>query len=727
MTGIATSKVTSPENGVLFGVAILLSSFLLFQVEPLIAKLILPWFGGAATVWAACMLFFQVVLLVGYGWAHWLSRQTASRQKIAYLALLGLSLVMLPILPADRWRPGPAEDPLLRILGLLAATVGLPYFLLSTTSPLLQVWRSRSEGGAMPYRLFALSNAGSLIGLLSYPVLVEPLLTNRQQVWMWSVCYCGFAAVSAVIAMRRASAEPAGRKEKPVVPPGLRERLVWMALAAAASALLLATTNHLTQNIAAMPFLWVVPLSLYLLSLILCFDRDRWYDRSLFAILAAVSMPVLAYAISGNGNIREPKAAVAVVCGTVFVLFMICHGELARRRPEPAHLTTFYLMVCAGGAAGGVLVGLAAPYLLNALYDPMIVLSLTGVLLVYLFRPDRMFGFSKRLSFIGLLIAYCVLIMAKYGSIAMLGACLLAVCVFRVSRERASVALYSMAVGLVAGVAGYLVQDTLLSIANSSVLARNFYGALAVYDQPSGGTMGPVRVLRHGVIEHGEQFLLPEYQGHATTYYARQSGIGLAIQALMTQGPLTAGVIGLGAGTLATYARPGDRYTFYEINPAVVEIAQSQFTFLSHCATPPAIIPGDARLSLEHEADRQFDILAVDAFSGDAIPAHLLTREAFRLYWRHLKADGVLAVHVSSRYLSLGPVVAAGAVENQKQAMMVAYRGDREKNESASDWVLVTSRTGFADLPEIRGAAEPIRSASRVWTDDYSNLLSVMR
>jgi hypothetical protein len=311
----------------------------------------------------------------------------------------------------------------------------------------------------------------------------------------------------------------------------------------------------------------------------------------------------------------------------------------------------------------------------------------------------------------------------------MVGAALLALCVFRVSGGNEGAALYVMAVGLTAGIAGYLVLDIFGSVAGSRMLVRSFYGALAVYDQPSGGTLGPVRVLRHGVIEHGEQFLNAPYEGHPTTYYARQSGVGLAIQALMTQGAVNVGVIGLGAGTLATYTRPNDRYTFYEINPLVIEIAQSEFTFLRHSEVPATIIPGDARLSLEHEPDRHFDILAVDAFSGDAIPVHLLTREAFRLYWRHLKPDGVLAVHVSSRYLSLGPVVAKSVAENQKRAMIVAYPGDAGKNESPSDWVLATSRKGFFDRPEILASARPIPAIAGVgvWTDAYSNLYRVLR
>ena len=500
-----------------------------------------------------------------------------------------------------------------------------------------------------------------------------------------------------------------------------------MALAACASALLLAVTNHLTQNIAPIPFLWVLPLSLYLLSLILCFDSDRWYQRPWFALLGVISMPVIAYAISSANPIREPKAAIAVICAPLFVLFMLCHGELARRRPASDYLTTFYLMLAAGGAAGGFLIAFAAPYLLNALYDPMIVLTGTGLLLVFVFRPVRLRGRLRDLMVTGLLISYCVLLAAKSGAIAILGGVVLVACVFRISGGKESTALYALAVGLAAGIGGELAEDTLASIGGSRVLARNFYGALAVYDQPSTGVMGPVRVLRHGSIEHGEQFLQPQYQGHATTYYARDSGVGLAIQALMKSGPIHVGVIGLGAGTLATYARPDDRYSFYEIDPNVIAIAQSEFTFLRRCPAPVEIIRGDGRLGLEREPDRQFDLLAVDAFSGDVIPVHLLTREAFQSVLAASESGRCPGVAYYEPVSDARPVAAMAAIENRKRAMLVAYRGDPERNESASDWVLVTSRANFFDLNEIRRAAQPIQipAGLRPWTDDYSNLFEV--
>ncbi len=774
----------------LFAATILLSAFLLFQVQPLIAKLILPWFGGSAAVWTSCMLFFQLALLGGYAYAHWLNGQTGRRQTFIHLTLLVLSFLSLPILPSVWWKPHGGEDPLLRIIGLLAATVGLPYFLLASTSPLLQSWYSRANGGAMPYRFFALSNAGSMLGLLTYPVLIEPYLTSGAQAWMWSISYVVFVAVCALVAWRAASSsvseQPAATTTAMTDAPApqWRDYLVWMGLAACASALLLAVTNHLTQNVAAIPFLWVLPLSLYLLSFILCFDSDRWYNRWLFTRLAAVAVPGIAIAISnedvrervealGNhlpafkdaissvSNISDLKLALAFFSVTLFVLFMVCHGELARRRPAPRYLTSFYLMVSVGGAIGGLLVGFAAPYFLNGLYDLPIIVSLTAFLLVYLLWHERGKN-AANTSFldepydnivIGVMTAALVvfiavrLIAAKFGSPAFLSQPFLSgpydstvmlsiagfIALYVLWRGRGSIdegfVMSVIAAGLAVGITGFLARDTYNSVKHSQVLVRNFYGALRVYDEASDGSWGTVRVLRHGTIDHGEQFLAPQHQRFATTYYSTNSGVGLAIQKLQTYGPMNVGVIGLGSGTLATYARPIDHYTFYDINPLVPGIAQTQFHFLDGCMAPHEIVLGDARLSLEREKSKQFDVLAVDAFSGDAIPVHLLTRQAYALYWRHLKPDGVLAVHVSNRYLSLGPGVALAAAETGKQAMVVSIDGDDEKEVDASDWVLVSSRKGFFEQPEIKGADMKITPIPglRTWTDDYSNLYKILR
>jgi hypothetical protein len=831
-TGLQDSPSTPGPRvpAILFGITIVLSAFLLFQVQPLIAKQILPWFGGSAAVWTSCMLFFQIALLAGYAWAHFLSEQPVKRQILFHVTLILVSLAVLPIIPSVRWKPAGGDDPLLGILGLLTATVGLPYFLLSATSPLLQSWYSRANGGAMPYRFFALSNAGSMLGLLTYPVLVEPYLTNHHQAWMWSGGFIAFAASFVLVAWRSRNA----RSEEIVrvdvdtaAAPTWNEKLLWTALAACASALLLAVTNHMTQNVAAIPFLWVLPLSLYLLSFILCFDSDRWYKRGFFAKLAAVELGAMAYSMSEGGNFTNLKVAVAMLSAALFVFFMVCHGELARRRPASRYLTSFYLMVSVGGAIGGLLVGFVFPYVLPALIDLPIVLSLTAFLFTWLLWRDHSarpkekdkadaflneprdkfvivlllagaFAFiadrvamsiysgapsllagawdapvlisfaaifvtyllwrsrgavdassQKRDIVIALLLAAAtivVTVLASYGikidingmgdvptGVIPLG--LLIVYLAWRSRDtfdnNSLVCFFAILIAF--GLTGYMGHETWNNIGSARLLKRNFYGALVVYDQASSGDMGPVRVLRHGTINHGEQFLWPQNLRHATTYYAEQSGLGLALRSLRIEGNLNVGSIGLGAGTTAVYARPGDHYYFYDINPNVPIIATTQFSFLEHCYGKHEVILGDARLSLEdelkHGINRHFDLLSVDAFSGDAIPVHLLTREAYKVYWQHLLPDGVLAVHVSNLYLSLAPEVALAAAADGKQAMEINFDGDDDREESASEWVLVTSRKGFFDRDEIKAVATKIAPIPglRLWTDDYSNLYKILR
>jgi hypothetical protein len=753
-----TGRASVPVPAILFGFTIVLSAFLLFQVQPLIAKLILPWFGGSAAVWTSCMLFFQFALLGGYAYAHWLSEQEGRRQSFIHIGLLAVSFLSLPILPSVWWKPSGPGDPLLRILGLLAVTVGLPYFLLSSTSPLLQAWYSRSTGGSMPYRFFALSNAGSMAGLLTYPVLIEPYLTNRVQAWMWSISYAAFALICAAVAFRSRAGhvEHATVRTDTAAAPRISERMLWMGLAACASGLMLAMTNHLTQNLAPIPFLWVLPLSLYLLSFILCFDSDRWYQRWIFVSLAAVSIPGMVYLINEGGYI-DLRKSVSLFCAMIFVLFMVCHGELARRRPAPAYLTSFYLMVSLGGAAGGLLIGFAAPYLFNALYDLPVVLSLICFLFAWLLWRERrpatdLPGDSLQradkvtmvtwAAALAVYFLYRYIAAARFHKPALLKAAYDAPVLFGLAavigayliwRGRGMMDMrflrFAIAAGIAAGVICYLARNAYSEVSDGRVLVRNFYGALKVFDSETDGRQGPVRTLRHGTIDHGEQFLWPQNSHRPTTYFTGGSGIGLAIHSLQKDGLMHAGIIGLGAGTLAAYARAGDHYRFYDINPLVLQVAATQFTFLKDCYAPHEVILGDARLMLEKEEPQNFDLFVVDAFSGDAIPVHLLTREAWALYWHHLKPDGVLAVHVSNRYLNLGPVVDLGAQANGKQARMVTYEGTDIDEEAASDWVLVTARPGFFDQPDIRKAAAKIPpiAALRPWTDDYSNVYRILR
>lgn len=765
-TSTAPVRERQEVKGWVFAPTILLSAFLLFQVQPLIAKLILPWFGGSAAVWTTCLLFFQVALLGGYAYAHWLQDLDGRAASVVHVVLLAGSIVFLPILPSAWWKPSGAEDPLLHILGLLTATVGLPYFLLSSTSPLLQSWYSLANRGAMPWRFFALSNAGSMLGLLTYPVLIEPWLTGREQAWSWSIAYGIFALGCAVVALRswHKGHERAAVQATPA--PRWPERLLWIALAACSSALLLAMTNHLTQNIAAIPFLWILPLSLYLLSFILCFDSDRWYNRWLFTRLAAVALATIGYGITGSGIFTNIKIALAFFSVALFVVFMVCHGELARRRPAPDHLTSFYLMVSVGGAVGGLLIALAAPYLLDALYDlPIVVVGVSCLLLGLLWKAqgkaavrailDASFLDQRRDKVVGglliaLFFAFVIarLIGAQLARPEFFSAPFLeapfdspvllsitgAIALYVLWRGRGVITeqamLFAVAVCITVGITGFLIRDVWVSVSHSRLLVRNFYGALQVYDTSSGGPKGELRVLKHGTIDHGEEFLTPAYRRQPTTYYAPNSGVGRAIRGIEPSGPLNVGVIGLGTGTIAAYSRAGDHYTFYDINPLVPNIARRQFAFLHTSPAAVNIELGDARLSLERESPKHFDVLAVDAFSGDAIPVHLLTRQAFALYWRHLKPDGVLAVHVSNHYLNLGPVVSLAAAETGRPARMVSLNDDDDEEAiSPSDWVLVTSRPGFFDLPELKGSGEPITGIPglRTWTDDYSNLYRILR
>jgi hypothetical protein len=836
MTASYSTARTPRVPAALFGVTILLSAFLLFQVQPLIAKLILPWFGGSAAVWTSCMLFFQMALLGGYAWAHWLSQRPTNRQVVIHGALLLVSLAALPIIPSVRWKPTGGEDPLLGILGLLTVTVGLPYFLLSATSPLLQSWYSRANGGAMPYRFFALSNAGSMAGLLTYPFLVEPYLTNGHQAWMWSIGFLIFMACLLAVAFLARNAHAAApaidETEDTSPPPTLADKLLWIGLAGCASALLLAFTNHLTQNVAAIPFLWVLPLSLYLLSFILCFDSDRWYRRRFFVPLAVVELLSTAHAISNQGNFDNLVVAVSIFSAALFVFCMVCHGELAMRRPSSRHLTSFYLMVSIGGAAGGLLVAFVFPYVLPALIDLPIILALTAFLFAWLlwrsYSAESPGGLNDEnfLNAPGDKYAIAVLLTAAFGYIVarILGAkfagwdpflaapwdgpILLTIGAFFIlyilwrsrgdvepsdeKRDRIVIAVLLGAlalftggrilmarffaapafpddprdlpiagvlagltilflmwrcrdtlnnnmmicgagVALAFGLTGYMAHDVWNYMGGARLMMRNFYGALTVYDHEANNDWGPYRELRHGTIEHGEQFLWPQRERHATTYYAEQSGLGLALLSLRVEGPLNVGSIGLGAGTTAVYARPADHYFFYDINPIVPYIANTQFSFLLHCFGKHEVILGDARLSLENELkrgiNRHFNLLSVDAFSGDAIPVHLLTREAFKVYWRDLVPDGVLAVHVSNRYLSLAPVVALAAKEAGKQAMDINYDGNDGAQETSSEWVLVTSRPGFFERDTIKAVAKKIDPIPglREWTDDYSNLYKILR
>ncbi|HYK78874.1 MAG TPA: fused MFS/spermidine synthase [Micropepsaceae bacterium] len=666
-------------------------ALLLFAVEPLIAKMILPWFGGSAEVWITCLLFFQAALLVGYLYAHVLTTRVAPAwQWRTHLFLLTVSLLFLPIIPSERWKPAGGEEPLPFILALLAATIGLPFVLLSATGPLTQAWLSRSHSranaGHQIYRLYALSNLGSLIALLSYPVLIEPWLPTRQQAWSWSLIYLVFALLSAVAAWttRNAIAEIDRTSADDEPKPKIRDRVLWFVLALCASATLLGATNHMLRNIAAIPLLWVLPLSLYLLSFIICFDSPRWYYRpAWYALFTAASSAMIYYA--RNFFVSDYVAQLALFNGGLFVICMVCHGELASLKPSPRHLTAFYLTIAAGGAAGGLLIAAVAPVLLRDDYDLALLLPSVTLLVIWLAWRRIPAAEPAWLRWSGLLFPLYLWLFLT-GSLAL-----------------------------------YLRAD----LADILVSVRNFYGPLRVTLRPATATSAEIIMLRNGNIVHGREFTAEAKRCEPVSYYAPASGIGLAIGEMGKNGPLNVGVIGLGAGTIAGYGRAGDVYRFYEINPQVRDLATRTFHYLS-CPAQSSVELGDARLSLERENPRNFDVLALDAFTGDAIPVHLLTTEAFQLYWRHLKPDGILAVHVSNRYVDLAPIVARAAEENGKFARLITNVGDDvDVVVDGSYWVLVSANADFFSRLPAQG--QPIALGPRAWTDDYSNLWQSLR
>lgn len=710
-----------------FALAIFLGAFLLFQVQPIIARCLLPWFGGTPAVWTTCMLFFQVLLLGGYAYAHWLvTKVRPARQAAVQGLLLALSLVVTgllavrwhaPLIPDDSWKPASPDFPIARLVILLAVTVGLPYFVLSTTSPLLQAWFSRARPGVSPYRLYTLSNTGSLLALLSYPFLIEPALPMRAQAGVWAGGYLAFTALYALCALRtpRAAAapaaseglpaadaaapdEPAAPQPQPQPQPGRREWLTWIGLPALASALLLAVTNQVCQEIAVIPFLWILPLSLYLLTFIICFDSPRWYSRDAYLLPLLLILPLVAIVIL-RVDFVEVKLQIPVYCAALFLCCMFCHGELVARKPSPRHLTAFYLAVSVGGALGGLFVAVVAPLIFRRFYELHVSLTLCWALGLYTLSRWRVLP--------------------------------------RLLRVPLAVVLAGSTFAL--PVWSYTHKDD----PGSRVLlaARSFYGVFRVDDEYRNSPEYHRHKLQHGGTIHGLQYLAARYRRAPLSYYTKGSGLGLAFEChprrLSPPGgrPLRVAVVGLGTGTIAVYGRTGDYFRFYEINPQIRDMALNPryFSYLSDTTAKVEVAMGDARLSLERElrdsGSQQYDIIALDAFSSDAIPAHLLTREAFALYLEHLrKPDGVIVVHTSNRSLDLPPIAFGLADYYHLSSALIENRPDAT-GCFTNDWVLVTPSERFLQHPWIRGlsAERPPDRHLRLWTDDYYNLYQILK
>jgi hypothetical protein len=668
-----------------YGLTIFLSAFLLFQVQPLIGKMILPWFGGSAAVWTTCMLFFQLVLLLGYFYSHWVVRYLSpSRQSLVHGSLLLVSLLLIPISPSLDWKPTGAENPTLRILGLLTVSIGLPYFVLSTTGPLLQAWFARERSGLVPYRLFALSNFGSMLALLAYPVAVEPIFPTLWQSYLWSGLYACFVAACALLAWRGRHGHPLVEQAHHEGPaPRWTDKVLWAALAACPSILMVADTSFLTTNIAPIPMIWVAPLALYLLSFIMSFERRGWYQRKVFLPLLVLGLSALAYLPTLGIDVFPLSVSMGINLTAFFVACMVCHGELARLQPHPSHLTGYFLMLAVGGVVGGFFVGVIAPYWFDSNYELSIGILLTGLVAAIAIIPKMKFARP----------------LWRRVGIFFTAALLLALAWIRI-------------------------DDHMEETRGAELTTRNFYGTLQVFNN----VPDAYRTMYHGQITHGRQHTAPDKLDLPTAYYSPDGGVGKALQIKAGQGPLRVGVIGLGVGTLVSYGRKGDYFRLYEIDPMVIDIARHNFSFLSRTQAATEIVLGDARLQLEREPAQLFDVLVVDAFSGDSVPIHLLTLEAFAQYFRHLKPAGVLAVHITNRFLDLRPVVKTAANHFGKEVRLVDSEGIPEKLVLRSRWALISSDAAFFKDPRLSSAtaiADP--NGFQPWKDDYSSIFSILK
>lgn len=683
----------------IFAAAVFFSAFLLFALQPMVAKFLLPSFGGTAAVWATCMVVFQTLLLAGYAYAHWLRTKLSPRQqRWTHVAALLVALFFLPPVPNVNIATAVAH-PAWELLHSVFTSVGVPFFALAATAPLLMEWFRQAFPNRTPDRLYAFSNAGSLLALISYPALIEPRLGGKTQSLSWAGAMLVFLTVCGVVAwwsekQRKITAsQPAFSPIKADSKTKMQDTpaWLWVALSACGSALLLALTNQITQDVAPMPLLWVAPLGVYLLSFILCFESSRFYHRWLFMPASFGAFMLLAWMLQ-EGYLQGFWPQVVGYLSILFCGCMLCHGELYRLRPSPEKLTAFYLSLSLGGALGGIFVALIAPSIFPMILETPLVAIGIAALTVFILNRDKS-PFSRRLPLVKAAF-FCTLCLAS--------------------------------------ALGYAINELR---AGSIHYARSFYGTYRVKEGPRlrlDNTdypldLGVARVLYSGQIYHGLQFTRSQASSIPTTYYGEDSGLGLTFRAL-DKANRKVGAVGLGAGTLAAYGRPGDHFRFYELDQTVLRIAETYFTFLSNCPAHIEIVLGDGRLSLEHESAQNFDLLVLDAFSGDSIPVHLLTSEAMKTYRRHLSPSGVIAFHISNSHVNLEPVVRALAIQQGFHILFLPpQQTDPKSGKLASMWMLLSSNEEFFHKPEF--SSHPRYStdfAPMLWTDDYSSVMPIL-
>ena len=730
---------------------IFLSAALLFVLEPMFAKMALPLLGGSAAVWTTCIAFFQVTLLAGYAYAHLSAKLLGKRQQIGVHALVLLAaLAVLPIHVPAGWTPPLDPNPVGWLLLLLLVAVGLPFFALSATAPLLQEWFARSghPSSGDPYFLYAASNSGSLLGLLSYPFVLEPLLrlSEQSRVWAWGYrLFVLMVGASLLLAWRilhdRTSLAGMPRLSTRIESvaasndgtPSSCLRLRWLALAFVPSSLMLGVTTALTTDIPAIPLFWVIPLALYLLSFVLVFARKSvlphvWLSRRLPVLILAASIPI---ALKGSLPLI---VLLPLDLLTLFAVGLVCHGEVARSRPATRHLTEFYLWISVGGVLGGAFNALLAPVIFTSVMEFPIALVLAAILCPPLEVVDDT-PRARRLDYflpaaLGIAVAIVILELQGHGvapgrlfNLIIFGPS--AICCLRFAarprRFAAGVGALILASQLYAGPFGHVLDAE-----------RSFFGVYRVCDDVENNW----RVLFHGSTVHGVQSLDPGFRCEPLAYYTRSGPIGQVFEAFQ-QSPIenNVAVIGLGAGVIACYHQPHQRLTYYEIDPTVLRIAQDPhyFTFLSECGPPVRVVLGDARLSLRNAPAFGFGMIVLDAFSGDSIPIHLLTREAITLYLSKIAPHGILVFHISNRYLDLhrvlGPLAKDANLACLADDDAQVSQDERREGKFASWWVVMARDPGdlkpLRNLPSWKNlGAGP---GSRVWTDDYSNIVSILR
>jgi len=777
-----SSPAAAPLLRALFGATIFLGAFLLFSVQLLLGKYILPWFGGTAGVWTACLFFFQTTLLVGYAYAHGsVSRFSAKLQMRIHVLLLVVSVSALPvaarfwptpITPGAWWKPQSGEIAVWLIVRVLLVSVGGLVTLLATTGPLMQHWFTRACPGESPYRLYALSNAGSLLGLLSYPAVLERWFRLHTQAWLWCAGYCVYAiaaiAVSSLASRKSADFTASSQGTAASEAPGTRAKLQWFLLSALGSVMLLAVSRFITADLAPIPLLWMLPLAVYLCSFIICFDHPRWYRPGLFHpfLLAAAIFVLMFY----RGLGLHLWIFIAGFLITEFACCMLCHGELYRRRPQPAHLTSFYLMIALGGAAGSAFVNLVAPFLFHGYWEMHLGIATCLLVMAVMAAMDESSWANRKNPFIAIALASWIVFIASFW----LSSDADSLAHFLSNGVWATLAVVTLICSVLAlrpkGIAGFLENEapqltrwTLFAGVGAASLVliwagtsqyrqsswahRNFYGTLYVTERQMSDPRFNAYVFTHSSTMHGLQFETPDLRGYPTMYYNKTSGIGLLLLNFprSQQHPahgLRLGGIGLGVGTLATYAHPGDVFRFYEIDPEVVRVASGKYGYFSYLADSKAhveLIDGDGRISLERElADgkpQAYDILVVDAFNGDAVPVHLLTQEAFELYLKHLRDENsVIAVHITNRAVELASVVAAEAQHFGLNLLYVNASGLTSKSlpdgvASPNQWILLSRSKEVLSAPALVQASSPLhlRKGLHFWTDDQNNLLQILR